>query len=104
MKLNNILSQAKKMQEKIQEAQKELSGKTVEASAGGGMVTVVANGKNQILSVKIDQAIFQEGDVEMFEDLIAAATNEALRRSQELMTQEMAKISGGAGLNIPGLL
>jgi DNA-binding protein YbaB len=62
---------------------------------------VVANGKNHLLSVKVDPTVFAEGDVEMFEDLILAAVNEALRRSQELMKQEMAKISGG--LNIPGL-
>ncbi|MFQ5560283.1 MAG: YbaB/EbfC family nucleoid-associated protein [Nitrospinota bacterium] len=103
MKVNQVLDQARKIQEKIKDVKKELSGRTVEASAGGGMVTVVANCDNKILSVKIDPSVFEEGDVEMFEDLIAAATNEALRRSQEIMGQEMAKVSGLGGMNIPGL-
>ena len=98
----NIMKQAKKMQEKIASIQAELEGKTVEATAGGGMVTVVVNGKFEILSLKIDKEVVNPADVDMLEDLIAAAVNEGIRKAQEMATAEMSKITGG--FNIPGLM
>ncbi|MGO9137779.1 MAG: YbaB/EbfC family nucleoid-associated protein [Syntrophales bacterium] len=98
----NIMKQAKKMQEKIASIQAELESKTVEATAGGGMVTVVVNGKFEILSLKIDKEVVNPEDVDMLEDLIMAAVNEGIRKAQEMATAEMSKITGG--FNIPGLM
>ncbi len=102
----NIMKQAQKMQEKLLELQEGLGEKTVEATVGGGMVTVIANGKQEIVSIKIEQQVlddFKSGelDVAMLEDLIASGTNAALNKSRELVQQEMAKLTGG--LRIPGL-
>jgi DNA-binding YbaB/EbfC family protein len=96
------MKQAKKMQEKIASIQAELEGKTVEATAGGGMVTVVVNGKFEILSLKIDKEVVNPADVDMLQDLIMAAVNEGIRKAQEMATAEMSKITGG--FNIPGLM
>jgi DNA-binding YbaB/EbfC family protein len=96
------MKQAKKMQEKIASIQAELEGKTVEATAGGGMVTVVVNGKFEILSLKIDKEVVNPEDVDMLQDLIMAAVNEGVRKAQEMATAEMSKITGG--FNIPGLM
>lgn len=98
----NIMKQAKKMQEKIASIQAELESKTVEATAGGGMVTVVVNGKFEILSLKIDKEVVNSEDVDMLQDLIMAAVNEGIRKAQEMATAEMSKITGG--FNIPGLM
>jgi len=97
----SFMRQAQKIQAKIAELQEELSGKTVEASSGGGMVTVVANGKQEILSVKIDPEVVNADDIEMLEDLIVAAVNEAKRKAEDLMKEEMSKVTGG--ISIPGL-
>jgi hypothetical protein len=96
------MKQAKKMQEKIASIQAELEGKTVEATAGGGMVTVLVNGKFEILSLKIDKEVVNPADVDMLQDLITAAVNEGIRKAQEMATAEMSKITGG--FNIPGLM
>ena len=98
----NIMKQAKKMQEKIASIQAELESKTVEATAGGGMVTVVVNGKFEILSLKIDKEVVNPEDVDMLQDLITAAVNEGIRKAQEMATAEMTKITGG--FNIPGMM
>ena len=98
---NTIMKQAKKMQERMASLQKELETKTVEAQAGGGMVRVVVNGKYEIVSLKIEKEVVNPEDVEMLQDLIAAAVNEGIRKAQEMTSQEMAKITGG--LNIPGM-
>ena len=98
---NTIMKQAKKMQEKMGQLQKELETKTVEAQAGGGMVRVVVNGKYEIVSLKIEKEVVNPEDIEMLQDLIAAAVNEGIRKSQEMASSEMGKITGG--LNIPGL-
>ena len=98
---NTIMKQAKKMQEKMGQLQKELETKTVEAQAGGGMVRVVVNGKYEIVSLKIEKEVVNPEDIEMLQDLIAAAVNEGIRKSQEMASSEMSKITGG--LNIPGL-
>ncbi len=99
--LGNILKQAQEIQSKISQLQEEMAGKTVEASSGGGMVNVVMNGKQEVLGVRIDPEVVNRDDVEMLQDLIVAAVNEAIRKSQEMMTEEMKKITGG--LSIPGL-
>jgi nucleoid-associated protein EbfC len=98
---NTIMKQAKKMQERMASLQKELETKTVEAQAGGGMVRVVVNGKYEIVSLKIEKEVVNPEDIEMLQDLIAAAINEGIRKSQEMASAEMGKITGG--LNIPGL-
>ena len=100
--IGNIMKQAQKVQERIAEVQRDLVNKKVEASSGGGMVTVTANGRQEILSVKIDPSVVSMQDVEMLEDLVLAAVNEALRKSQEIITEEMSKVTGG--LKIPGLM
>ena len=97
----NMMKQAQKLQEQMLALQEEVGKKKVEATAGGGMVTVEANGKQEIVSIKIDPEVVSKDDVQMLEDLILAASNEALRKSRELVTQEMGKLTGG--LKIPGL-
>ena len=97
----NIIKQAQQMQAKMARLQEELAQKTVEASAGGGMVTAVVNGKNELISLKIEKDVVNPDDVEMLQDLIVAAVNEGVRKAQEIATAEMSKITGG--LNIPGL-
>jgi len=97
----NMMKQAQKLQEQMLALQEEVGRKKVEATAGGGMVTVEANGKQEIVSIKIDPEVVSKDDVQMLEDLILAASNEALRKSRELVQQEMGKITGG--LKIPGL-
>jgi len=99
--LGNILKQAQQMHNKISQLQEEMAGKTVEGSSGGGMVNIVINGKQEILSVRIDPEVVNREDIEMLQDLIVAAVNEAIRKSQEMMQEEMKKITGG--LSIPGL-
>ena len=90
------------MQSEIARIQEELADKTVEASSGGGMVTVVANGKQEVVSIKIEPEIIKGDDQEMLQDLIVAGVNEALRKSKEMMEEELKKVTGGMGLNIPG--
>lgn len=102
----NPMQQVKALQEKMARMQEELSNKRVESSAGGGMVTVVANGRQELVSVRIDPQVVDPSDVEMLQDLVVAAVNDALRRSQEMASGEMAKLAGGLnipGLNLPGL-
>ncbi len=99
--MNNLMKQARKMQEQVLKMQEELEKKTVEASAGGGVVTVVASGKKEIVEIKINPEVVDPDDIEMLQDLILAATNEALRKADEMVQNEMSKIAGGMG--IPGL-
>ena len=100
--LSNIMKQAQQMQERVKKLQEEAGGKTVEVSSGGGMVTVVANGRQEILSIKIDSSVVDPNDIEMLQDLVTAAVNEALRKSHDLMKEEMSKLTSGMGLP-PGL-
>jgi len=97
----SFMRQAQELQAKLARAQKELAEAKIEASSGGGVVTVTVNGQQQILSVKISPEALEFNDVEMLEDLVLAAVNEALTKSQELAAKRMGKITGG--LNIPGL-
>ncbi|HOX15306.1 MAG TPA: YbaB/EbfC family nucleoid-associated protein [Smithellaceae bacterium] len=99
--IGNIMKQAKKMQEKIGRLQAELETKTIEAQSGGGMVRVIVNGKFEVVSLKIEKDVVNPEDIEMLQDLITAAVNEGIRKSQEMASSEMAKITGGLG--IPGM-
>lgn len=99
--LGNMMKQAQMMQQKMAKLQEELAERTVEATAGGGMVTAVASGKQQIVSLKIEKEVVDPDDVEMLQDLVMAAANEALKKSQEMMQEEMGKITGG--FNLPGM-
>ncbi len=99
--LGDIMREAQKLQAEMARLQEEAKKKTVEASSGGGMVTVVANGGGEIISIKIDREVVNPEDIEMLQDLIIAAVNEALRRAQEMMNSEMSKLTGG--LQLPGL-
>ena len=95
------MRQAQKLQEEMMKAQEEAKKKTAEATAGGGMVTVVASGAGNLVSIKIEKDVVNPEDVEMLQDLILAASNEAIRRAQEMVSSDMSKLTGG--LNIPGM-
>jgi DNA-binding YbaB/EbfC family protein len=97
----NIMKEAQKLQQQMEAMQAEVAQRKVEATAGGGMVTVQANGKQELLAIKIDPEVINKDDAQMLEDLVLAACNEALRKSRELVQQELTKLTGG--LKIPGL-
>ncbi len=97
----SMMKQAQKLQAKMVEMQAELGNRTVTAQAGGGMVEAVVNGRQELVSLRIDPEVVVADDVEMLQDLITAALNEALNRSREMMAQEMSKLTGG--MQIPGL-
>lgn len=99
--MGKMMKQVQKMQQDMAKLQEEIALKTVEATAGGGMVTVVANGKQEIQKVEIKPEAVDPDDVEMLQDMIMAAVNEAIRKSQDMVASEMSKITGG--LKIPGL-
>lgn len=99
--MNNMIKQAKQVQEKIVKMQEELREKEVEASSGGGAVSATVNGKQEVLRIKIKPEVVDPDDIEMLEDLVLTAVNEAIRQSQEMVSAEMARITGG--FNIPGL-
>ena len=100
--MGNMMKQAQKLQSKMLKLQEELAEKSVETTAGGGMIKVVANGRQQILSIKIDKEVVDPEDVEMLQDLILAAVNDALTKAQDMVAAEMGKLTGG--FNLPGLL
>ena len=97
----NIMKQAQKIQAKMARLQEEMESRTVEVTAGGGMVTAVVNGKYELVSLKVEKDIVDPEEIEMLQDLVVAAVNEGIRRAQEMVSSEMSKITGG--LNIPGL-
>ncbi len=99
--IGNMMKQIQQMQAKMEELQAELEKTTVEASAGGGMVKVVANGKQEILSIAIDPEVIDKEEAEMLQDLIVAAVNQAREKVQEMQSEQMSSLTGG--LNIPGL-
>jgi DNA-binding YbaB/EbfC family protein len=99
--MGNMMKQAQKLQSQMVKLQDELADKTVESSSGGGMVTVVANGRQQIVSIQIENEVVDPDDVDMLQDLVLAAVNDALAKAQEMVSSEMGKLTGG--LNIPGL-
>ena len=99
--IGNIMKQAQAMQEQLAKIQEQASSKTVDGTAGGGMVTVSVSGAMQVVALKIDPEVLKSGDAEMLQDLIVAATNDALRKARDMMAEEMKSITGG--LRIPGL-
>ena len=100
--LGDMMKQAQKLQSKMMELQEEMANKTVEATAGGGMVTVVVNGKQEVISITIDPDVVDRQEIEMLQDLIIAAVNDGIRRSQQIWAEEMKKLTGG--MSIPGLI
>ncbi|MBF0487157.1 MAG: YbaB/EbfC family nucleoid-associated protein [Nitrospirae bacterium] len=99
--LGNLMKEAQKLQERMMKMQEEAAQKTAEASSGGGMVTAVANGSGQLISITIDKEVANPDDLEMLQDLVVAACNEAIKRAQEQVHEEMSKVTGG--LQIPGM-
>lgn len=99
--MNQMLKQVKKLQEQMQQMQAELKNKTVEGTAGGGMVTVTMNGHKEVLAVRIQPEAVDPDDVEMLEDLVRAAVNNAMKAVDELIERDMGKLAGG--INLPGL-
>ncbi len=99
--MNSMMKQAQKLQKKMMKTQAEMATKTIEASAGGGMVKVIANGAQKIESIVLEKEVIDPEDVEMLQDLILAAVNDALNKAQEMVSSEMSKLTGG--LNIPGI-
>lgn len=100
--MGKMMKQAQKLQSQMMKMQEEMAGKTIEASAGGGMVKVVADGKQQIVSIQIEKEVVDPDDVEMLQDLVLAAVNDALAKSQEMVSSAMSKLTGG--MNIPGMM
>jgi DNA-binding YbaB/EbfC family protein len=99
--LGNIVKQAQELQERLGQIQEQAAARTVEASAGGGMVTVTINGRLQLVALRIDPEVFKGQDVEMLQDLVIAAVNQGIKNAQDMMAEEMKKLTGG--LKIPGL-
>jgi DNA-binding YbaB/EbfC family protein len=99
--LGDLMKQAQKMQQEMGRIQEESKKKTTEASAGGGMVVVTVNGAMEIVSIKIERDVVNPDDIEMLQDLIVAAANEALRRAQQMVAEDMSKVTGG--MNLPGI-
>ena len=102
--MGNLMKQAQQFQTKMAQLQEELGEKTVEASAGGGMVSVVANGRQEIISITIETEVIDPDDAEMLQDLILAAVNDALSKAKNMVNEEMGKLTHGLNLpNVPGL-
>lgn len=97
----NLMKQAQQMQQRIQKLQAEMADKTTDGSSGGGMVTVVVNGKQELLSIKINKEVVNPDDVEMLQDMVLEATNQALKKSSEMVSEAMSKVTGG--LSVPGM-
>ena len=99
--MNNMMKQMQKMQKKMEELQAEVDATELEATAGGGAIKVVVNGKKELLDIEIDPSVVDPDDVEMLQDLVIAAVNEGLRKAEDFAANEMKKVTGG--LNIPGM-
>lgn len=100
--LGDLMKQAQQLQTKLSRIQEEAGNKTIDASAGGNMITAVMNGRLELMTLRIDPSVMENGDVEMLQDLVIAAVNEAIRKAQKMMAEEMGKVAGG--LKIPGLM
>jgi DNA-binding YbaB/EbfC family protein len=100
--MGNMMKQAQKLQARMLKMQEELAEKTVESAVGGGMIKVVANGRQQVVSIRIEKEVVNPEDVDMLQDLVLAAVNDALAKSQEMVSSEMGKLTGG--LKLPGLM
>ena len=102
--MGNLMKQAQQFQNRMSKLQQELGQKTIEATSGGGMVTVVVNGQQELVSIKIDPEVVDPEDIEMLQDLILAAINDGMSRAKKMVNDEMGKLTGGLNLpNIPGL-
>lgn len=101
LNLGNLVQQAQELQERLAKVQQEAGARTVEASSGGGMVTVTVNGRLEVVRIHIDPQVLQDGDVDLLQDLVVAAVNQGIRAAQQQMADEMGKLTGG--LKIPGL-
>jgi len=99
--LGDIMKQAQQLQERLGQIQEQAAARTVEATAGGGMVTAVVTGRLEVISLRIDPEVLKSGDVDMVQDLVIAAVNQGIRAAQEMMAEEMKKVTGG--LKIPGM-
>lgn len=102
MNIQQIMKQAQKVQQKMEEIQGNLANENIQASSGGGMVTVVVNGKQEILSINIEKDVVNAEDIGMLQDLVVAAVNEGLKKSQDLVKERMKDVTGG--MNIPGMM
>jgi nucleoid-associated protein EbfC len=101
--LGGLFRQAQQLQEKIANVQQELAERTVEASAGGGMVSAVVNGKLEVVKIRIEPSVLEKPDAELLQDLIVAAVNEGIRAAQKMLSDEMGKLTGGLGIKLPGM-
>ncbi|MGD9160945.1 MAG: YbaB/EbfC family nucleoid-associated protein [Desulfobacteraceae bacterium] len=103
--MGNLMKQAQQFQNKMAKLQEELEKKTIEATSGGGMVTVVVNGQQELISIKIDPEVVDPEDIDMLQDLVLAAVNDGMARAKKMVNDEMGKLTGGLNLpNIPGLM
>lgn len=101
MDMNNIVRQAQEMQQRMSQVKNELASRTVTGSAGGGMVTVTVNGRNELLDIKVAKEVINPDDQEMLQDLILSAVNEGISKARDMAQVEMRKITGN--INIPGI-
>ena len=101
--IGGLFRQAQELQQKIASVQQELGERTVEAAAGGGMVTAVVNGKFEVVSIRIEPSLLERPDADMLQDLIVAAVNEAVRAARRMIEEEMSKLTGGLGIKLPGM-
>ena len=99
--LGGMLKQAQRIQAELAKVQEEMAQKTIEASSGGGMVSVVVNGRQEVISINIEREVVNPEDIDMLQDLVLAAVNEGIRKSQEMVAEEMKRLTGG--LSIPGV-
>jgi DNA-binding YbaB/EbfC family protein len=103
--MGNLMKQAQQFQNRMAKLQQELEKKTIEATSGGGMVTVVVNGQQELISIKIDPEVVDPEDIDMLQDLVLAAVNDGMARAKKMVNDEMGKLTGGLNLpNIPGLV
>ncbi len=103
MNMNNLMKQAQKMQKQMEETQQELENKEIETTSGGGAVKITINGKKEIKNITIAEDVVDPDDIEMLQDLIMSAVNEAIRQVEEISANEMGKLTGGMGLGLPGM-
>jgi len=101
--LGGLFRQAQQLQERLATVQQELGERTVEAGAGGGMVTAIVNGKLELVQLRIDPSLVQSPDVDMLQDLVLAAVNEGIRTARRMIEEEMGKLTGGLGIKLPGM-
>jgi nucleoid-associated protein EbfC len=101
--IGGLFRQAQELQQKIANVQQELGERTVEAAAGGGMVTAVVNGKFEVVSIRIEPPLLEHPDADMLQDLIVAAVNEGVRAARKMIEEEMSKLTGGLGIKLPGM-